>query len=67
MAVLKITAEVYVEVASSADPEGVAATMHSGLQGALASFPAGEVIYARVEEIAPVTDRELAEHGLAGD
>jgi hypothetical protein len=59
----KITAEIYVEAEGddvAETGESLAATMERGLRDALAGFPDGEVVGARVDNVTVATDEEAA-------
>lgn len=62
--VLKIEANIFIEVEDDADPEEVAQEMDLGLEHNISSFPKGEVIAAGVERISVADDDELDEKGL---
>jgi hypothetical protein len=61
MSLIAVTATIHLDTRGR-DPEEVCAELNSGLDAALAHFPGGEVLDARVESAREMTDEEIADY-----
>lgn len=63
MSVIKVTAEVFVDIGDR-EPNDVCSELDSGLEGALQHFPGGDILMAQVEGAVEASDAEIREYGL---
>jgi hypothetical protein len=61
---IKITTDIYIEVADEDQAEEAAMTIDSGLENIMTPFPAGSVEMVKVTEATPVSDAEAEAAGF---